>query len=88
MNSMQYLTSAVVTSSVVARIHWLDSVLSVAGASTSSFGLVGTTVFWISEEDSAMSCVSVSCVRDLLLRYEQMLTAPIEVRVVALDSSY
>ncbi|KZV35226.1 hypothetical protein F511_42365 [Dorcoceras hygrometricum] len=42
---------------------------------TSSFGLVGTTAFWIREEDSAVSCVSFSCVRDLLLRCEQMLVS-------------
>ncbi|KZT76043.1 hypothetical protein F511_46932 [Dorcoceras hygrometricum] len=47
--------------------------LSVADDSTSSFGLVGTTAFWIGEEDSAVSCVSVSYVRDLLLRCERML---------------
>ncbi|KZV26622.1 hypothetical protein F511_08146 [Dorcoceras hygrometricum] len=34
----------------------------VAGDCTSSFGLVGMTSFWISEEDSAVSCVSGSCV--------------------------
>ncbi|KZV45028.1 hypothetical protein F511_20101 [Dorcoceras hygrometricum] len=64
--------------------------LSVAGASTLSFGLVGTTAFWIGEEDSAVSCVSVSCVRDLLLRCEQMMilfTEPYLLRLTVVDIS-
>ncbi|KZV54280.1 hypothetical protein F511_24336 [Dorcoceras hygrometricum] len=46
--------SAVVARSVVVSVQSGDSVLSVAGAFTSSFGLVGTTVFWTSKEESAL----------------------------------
>ncbi|KZV28568.1 arogenate dehydratase/prephenate dehydratase 2, chloroplastic-like [Dorcoceras hygrometricum] len=48
------------------------SVFSVAGVGTISFGLVGTTTFWISEGDSAVSSVGLQlCERsDVALRID------------------
>ncbi|KZV44933.1 hypothetical protein F511_15429 [Dorcoceras hygrometricum] len=44
---------------IIEGIQMSPSVSSVAGVGTSSFGLVGTTAFWISEGDSAVSSVGL-----------------------------
>ncbi|KZV28593.1 hypothetical protein F511_13641 [Dorcoceras hygrometricum] len=62
----------VVSHTVEAVVHlWSLGVLTAAGC---GIGSVHKFVL-VSEEDSAVSCISVSCVRDLLLRCEQMLVS-------------